>query len=80
MQPLPAPSPAKEAAGAYPVPEATACGFRIGQYSDGSIRLEGMEPAMAITHNAGEGPCACTLSPAAARTLVEFLNPVVAKP
>ena len=85
VQPVPAPFPAKEAAGAYPVPEflrakpsdpvATAPAFRIGQYSDGSIRLEGLEPAMALTHNAGEGPCACMLSPAAARTLVEFLHP-----
>lgn len=49
--------------------------FRVGEYSDGPIRLEGMEPAMAITHNAGEGCNACTLSPTAARTLVEFLHP-----
>ena len=54
--------------------------FRVGEYSDGSIRIEGIDPALVLTHNAGEGPHAVTLSPAAARILVEFLHPVMDVP
>jgi hypothetical protein len=90
VQSLPAPPPASEDAGRYPIPEflraaaegasqsapvTAVASFRCGEYSDGSIRIEGLEPSMTLTHNAGEGPHACMLSPAAARTLIEFLHP-----
>lgn len=52
-------------------------GFRVGEYSDGAVRLEGLAPVMIITDGAGELPSSVMLSPAAARLLVAFLHPVM---
>lgn len=101
VQSLPAPPPASEEAGRYPIPEflraaarrkasqpAAAEGgepigpvtalaaFRVGEFSDGTLRLEGRHGELQVCMDAdGDQYDAVTLSPAAARTLIEFLHP-----
>lgn len=48
--------------------------FRIGHYSDGSVRLEGLAPEMIITDGAGELPSSVMLSPEAALQMVRYLG------
>lgn len=48
--------------------------FRIGHYSDGSVRLEGLAPAMVITDGAGELPNSVMLAPEAALLVARFLG------
>lgn len=48
--------------------------FRIGHYSDGSVRLEGLSPTMIITDGAGELPNSVMLAPEAALLVARFLG------
>ncbi len=53
---------------------APAGSFRVGHYSDGSVRLEGLAPAMIITDGAGELPSSVMLTPEAARIVARFIG------
>ena len=73
--------PAKTVKPDHPAPDpaagdpAAAATFRVGEYSDGTLRLEGLDPALIVTNGCGERMDAVILSPAAARILVEFMHP-----
>lgn len=71
-------TPRKEKAPPLPNPSPTRgegpAGFRIGHYSDGSVRLEGLAPAMIITDGASELPNSVMLTPEAAKLMARFLG------